>query len=106
MTQRDEKAPAAVALAYGSPVRLVDGMLEPIRIKLDWQGRVVRDLYDHFDQMCGVLCRPATANANGVDILGCRARDMVTYRTDGHILAIDADGHSISIILRDGKPVE
>lgn len=106
MKPTDEAAVAGAAMPYGSPVKLADdGRLVPMRLRLSWDGVPFRDLYDDYEQMCGVLIRPRSANRNGVDILGCREGEAVKYRSAGHILAIDDAGHNISVILADGKVV-
>lgn len=93
-------AMAAVAMAYGTPVKRDPyGDLEPCQIRVDWRGKPVPDCADELALMVGVLKRtPQTLNFSH-----CAAGDDVFLKTDGTIQAL-IEEMPVMLKLRDGKP--
>lgn len=101
---------AGTRMPYGQPVRREGngaGRLFPLRIKLDWQGSPVPDVYDGVLEMVGVLRRVGGSYVTRGEILPTHAEEgePVELATEGHIMAVDGDGLTISVNLSNGRAI-
>lgn len=101
---------AGVRMPYGQPVRREGngaGRLFPLRIKLDWQGTPVPEIYDGVLEMVGVLRRKTGSVCRRGEQLPTHAEEgeAVDIATEGHIMAVDGDGLTISVNLSNGRAI-